>query len=95
MFRLSNEERKKVAETVVKTALGRVTVFIHVGAMKQEDTLELAEHAVSIGVVSPAFFNVNDLEMEEYFVTVANSVPNDFSVYLYNIPQCSSRIGNP
>jgi len=29
--------------------------------------------------------------MEEYYVTVANSVPNDFPVYLYNIPQCSSN----
>lgn len=95
MLRLSVEERKLVAETVVKTAAGRVTVFIHVGSMRQNDTIALAKHAQSIGadgigVVTPQFFTVNDLEMEAYFVAVAESVPN-FPVYLYNIPQCAAN----
>lgn len=96
MFRLSVKERKQVAETVVKQAANRVTVFIHVGAMNEEDTIELAKHAYEIGadgigVVTPMFFGANDNELETYFIKVANSVPNDFPVYLYNIPQCSSN----
>ncbi|MEW9673464.1 dihydrodipicolinate synthase family protein [Ammoniphilus sp. 3BR4] len=96
MLRLSVDERKAIAETVVRTADGRVTVFIHVGAMTQEDTIELAKHAHAIGadgigVVTPAFFGANDRELEEYFVKVASSVPEDFSVYLYNIPQCATN----
>lgn len=96
MFRLSVEERKAVAETVVRRANGRVTVYIHVGAMCQQDTVDLAKHASEIGadgigVVTPAFFSVNDREMEEYYVTIANSVPDNFPVYLYNIPQCSGN----
>jgi 4-hydroxy-tetrahydrodipicolinate synthase len=96
MLRLSVNERKAVAERVVKQANGRVTVYIHVGAMTQEETIELAKHAQAIGadgigVVTPVFFGASDSELEEYFVSVANSVPDDFPVYLYNIPQCASN----
>jgi 4-hydroxy-tetrahydrodipicolinate synthase len=100
MLRLSVEERKEIAETVVKKANNRVTVFIHVGAMNQEDTIELAKHAHKIGadgigVVTPSFFTANNRELEEYFVNVALSVPDDFPVYLYNIPQCSANDLSP
>lgn len=96
MVHLSVEERKKVAETVVRTAAGRVTVFIHVGSVNQPDTVELARHASEIGadgigVVTPIFLGANEREQEQYFVTVANSVPEHFPVYLYNIPQCSGN----
>ncbi len=96
MLRLSVDERKAVAETVVKTAANRVTVYIHVGAMRQEDTIELAQHAAKIGadgigVVTPAFFGANDRELEQYFVTVGSSIPTDFPMYLYNIPQCAAN----
>jgi len=96
MYLLSTEERKKVAETVVDQANGRVTVYIHVGAMNLKDTIELAQHASKIGAdgigsVTPSYFSVRDNEMEEYYVSIANSVPQDFPVYLYNIPQCSTN----
>ena len=95
MFRLSVEERKAIAETVVKTAAGRVTVFIHCGAMNQEDTITLVQHAKEIGadgagVVTPIFFGQNNRELEEYFVAVADSA-KDFPIYLYNIPQCAAN----
>lgn len=95
MFRLSVEERKKIAKTVVDTANHEVTVFIHCGAMNQEDTIELVRYSREIGadgagVVTPIFFGCNDREMEEYYVAVANSAP-DFPIYLYNIPQCASN----
>lgn len=96
MLKLSITERKAVAEKVVKTAAGRVTVYIHVGAMNQEDAIELAKHAHQIGAdgigaVTPVFFGANDREMEAFYVAVANSVPEDFPVYLYNIPQCAAN----
>ena len=95
-FRLSVEERKQVAQAVVETANHRVRVYIHVGAVNQEDAIELAKHAHAIGAegigcVTPFFLGVNDREMEEYFVKVASSVPADFPVYLYNIPQCAAN----
>lgn len=96
MMRVTMEDRKLVAEEVVKTANGRVNVFIHVGAALEEEVIELARHAYEagadgIGIVTPIYFNVNEKEMEEFFVRVANSVPGDFPVYLYNIPQCASN----
>jgi len=96
MLRLSVEERKKVAETVLRAAEGKVVVYIHCGAMLQEDTIELVQHAHAIGadgagVVTPQFFGLNAREMEEYYAAVAASVPEDFPIYLYNIPQCAAN----
>ena len=96
MLLMSTGERKKIAETVVKTAAGRLPVYIQVGAMRQKDTIDLACHAKSIGadgigVMTPSFFSVNENELEEYFIAVSHSVPEDFPVYLYNIPQCSGN----
>ncbi|WP_337236768.1 dihydrodipicolinate synthase family protein [Proteus faecis] len=96
MLRLSALERKNVAKTVVETANRRLPVFIHVGAMTLNETIELAKHAVDIGadgigVVTPQFFGATERELENYFVTVTNSVPDNFPVYLYNIPQCAAN----
>ena len=92
MLLLSVEERKLVSETVVRQAAGRVPVFVHAGAMNLADTLELAKHAVEIGadgigVVTPSYFKLSDRALADYYIQVANSVPQDFSVYLYAIPQ--------
>ncbi len=96
MLKMTIAERELVAETVIGEARGRVPVFMHVGAPTTKETIELAMHAykagaAGVGVVTPQFFSVNDREMEEFFVTVSNSLPEDFSVYLYNIPQCSGN----
>lgn len=96
MFRLAVSERKRMAELVVEVANKRLPVFIHVGAMRLDDTLELARHAHQIGAdgigaVTPSYFGVNDREMEEYYVAIARAVPRHFPVYLYNIPQLSAN----
>ena len=94
MLFMNVAERKLLAETVVKHAAGRVPVFVQVGAMNLKDTLELAAHAVSIGadgiaVVTPSYFKLSDDELFLYYKAVADSVPSDYSVYMYGIPQCS------
>lgn len=96
MHLMTVEERKLVAETVVSQNNKRITAYVHVGAMNQADTIELAKHAYSIGadgigVVTPSYFKVTDRELEEFYVAVAKSVPEDFPVYTYNIPQLSSN----
>lgn len=96
MLKMTIEERKTFAKAVVKDADSRVQVFIQVGAPTTKETIELAKHAYDIGsdgigVVTPQFFGVNDRELEEYYVEVAKSVPSDFPVYLYNIPQCAAN----
>ncbi|MBQ1318796.1 MAG: dihydrodipicolinate synthase family protein [Solobacterium sp.] len=92
MMYLSVAERKLVAETVVRHAAGRVPVFVQTGAWNLADTIELSRHAVKIGadgigVVTPVFYKLSDQGLIDFYKAVASSVPADFSVYLYAIPQ--------
>lgn len=92
MMYLTVEERKLVAETVVKQAAGRVPVFVQVGAWNQADTIELAKHAVEIhadgiGVVTPVFYAISDRGLVDFYGAVSESVPQDFPIYLYGIKQ--------
>ena len=92
MYLMTPEERELVAETVVKKAAGRVTVFIHTGAMTLEETIRLAQHAHKIGadgvgVVTPSYFTVDDRAMVQYYKDVCSALPQDFPVYVYVIPQ--------
>lgn len=96
MLKMSVEERKLVARTVVEQDNGRVPAFIHVGAATTKETIDLALHALEIGasgigVVTPQYFGVNEREMVEFYVSVANSLPEDFPVYVYCIPQCAAN----
>ena len=96
MFLLAAEERMRVAEAVIGQAAGRVVVYIHVGAVSQQDTIRLARHAAEIGAdgvgaVTPTFFSLDDRMLEAYYTRLANAVPEGFPVYLYNIPQCSAN----
>lgn len=96
MSRMTVEERKAAAEFAVKTVNGAIGVFIQCGAPNTSQTIELARHALEIGadgigVVTPQYMGVNDREMTEFYVEVAQSLPEDFPVYLYNIPQCAAN----
>ena len=92
MMYLTVEERKLIAETVVKQAAGRIPVFVHVGAWNQADTIELAQHAEKIGadgigVVTPVFYQISDKGLVDYYTAVARCVSSDFPVYMYGIKQ--------
>lgn len=96
MLLMTPEERELVAETVVKQAAGRAVVYIHVGTMTTKDTIRLAQHAHKIGadgigVVTPSFFGMTDRAMIQYYQDISASVPEDFPIYLYAIPQCASN----
>lgn len=94
-MRIPEEERKQIAETVINEVNHRKVVYIHVGAATEDETIRLAQHAQKIGadgigVVTPIYISANERELVEYFVRVANAVPN-FPVYLYGIPQCAGN----
>lgn len=95
MLRMTVDERKAAAKAVVDAAKGKVTVYIHCGAMREDDTIELIRHAKEIGadgagVVTPQFFGANEQELAEYYIRIASGEP-DFPIYLYNIPQCAGN----
>lgn len=92
MMYLTVEERKLVAETVIRHANKRVPVFVQVGAWSLADTIELAKHAVDagadgIGVITPVFYKLSDQGLADFYEAVSKAVPADFPVYLYSIPQ--------
>ena len=96
MHLMSVEEREKAAETVIRKAAGRVTTFVHCGAMNLQDTVRLCQHAHSIGadgvgVVTPSYFNVSERVILQYYKDICASLPKDFSVYVYVIPQCTTN----
>lgn len=89
---MTTGERKRVLETCVKAAAGRVNVFSMVGAITTAETVELARHAQAcgadgIGVVTPWYFRLDADELAAHFIAVAKSVSPGFPVYLYGIPQ--------
>ncbi len=92
MSYLTMDERKRILECVLEAADGRTQVFCMVGAQTTADTIALARHARDagadgIGVVTPCYFKLDQEELFTYFWQVAKSVPEDFPIYLYGIPQ--------
>lgn len=95
MHLLNIAQRKKVAEIIVNEVNGRVPVFVHVGAIRQEDAIELAQHAHDvgadgIGAVTPSYWPFKKNEIENFYFTLSQSVPENFPIYMYNIPQYST-----
>lgn len=92
MYLMREEERKLVAETVVRRAAGRVTTYIHCGAMDEGEVVRLARHAHEIGadgvgIVTPSYFGVSPRAMVEYYSRICRALPSAFPVYAYAIPQ--------
>ena len=95
MLKLSTEERMEVAEAVVQAAGNRVPVFVHCGALREDDTIRLLEHARSVGadgagVVTPIFFGTDERAMVAYYERLAKHMEG-FPIYLYSIPQCAAN----
>ena len=49
---LTLDERKKVLEHTLKAANGRVPVISHVGTIRTQEVIELAEHALAAGAMA-------------------------------------------
>ena len=96
VFLMNTEERKMVAELAVEYVGDRGNIFVQVGSISTKEACDLARHAASIGAagigaVTPFYFNVSQREMEKYYLAIAESVSDDFPVYLYNLPGCTTN----
>jgi N-acetylneuraminate lyase len=88
---LSLEERKKVLETVLEEAGGKVPVISHIGTIATRDVIELARHALSVGadavsMIPPYYYHFSMDEIIQYYLDVVNEV-SEIPVIVYNIPQ--------
>jgi len=87
---MSVEQRKSVAEVVVKEVAGRIPVIVHVGTTNTKETVELAKHAEEIGAqavgaVSPYYFKPDLEGLVEHYRLLAEAV--GIPVFVYNIPR--------
>lgn len=87
---LTLEERKRILETILAVAEGKMTIVAHCGTMNLPDTCELLRHARSCGadgggIVTPFYYRYSQEELYEYYATLAREF-SDFPLYLYNIP---------
>jgi N-acetylneuraminate lyase len=85
---LNLDQRRAVAERVVRTAAGHIPVMVHVGAVATEDAIALARHAAEIGAdavsaVAPIYYPANaDLIFEHYRrIGAATELP----LYIYHL----------
>ena len=77
---LEIEERKKVAEKIVRRVQGRVPIVLHVGTANTFSSVELARHGAGLGVdalalVPPYYYPHNDYEVFAHYKSVAQAVP--------------------
>lgn len=89
---LSNQERRRVLETVVATANGRVPTVAATGALSTRETIELSEHAESAGaaavmIVPPFYGELPWHEVLAHFKAIADRI--SIPIMYYHLPQAS------
>jgi len=87
---LSREERKKVIETVLDGASGKVPVVAGTGSMSTQETIAFTKDAADLGVdaalvVTPFYFRLANREIYEHYRTVCQAV--DLPIVVYNMPK--------
>ncbi|MFZ4289429.1 N-acetylneuraminate lyase [Variovorax sp. HJSM1_2] len=88
-FLLTEDERKKVTETVLHQAAGKVKVIVHVGAGGTDAAVRLSQHARSNGAdaissVPPIYFKYTNEEIIAYYLDLIEL--SDMPLVVYNIP---------
>ncbi len=91
---MSVEERKKVAETIIKEK-GNTFVIVHVGAASTVDAVDLAKHAEAagadaVGAIPPYYYRYPQDALLDHYRALIKAVR--IPVFLYNNPEVS---GNP
>ena len=87
---LSRQERRKVIETVVDEADGKVPVVVGTGSMSTRETIMFTEDAKDLGVdaalvVTPFYFKLSSREIYEHYRALLETV--DIPVVLYSVPK--------
>lgn len=90
---LSQQERDGVAETVIKTAAGRVPVLIGTGAEDTREALRLSREAEKMGadgvmVIPPFYSTPTPDELYQHYKTIAHGI--GIPVMVYNNPATSN-----
>ena len=87
---LTRDERKRIIDTVIDEAGGKLPVMIGVAAVSTRETLENARYAKDAGadcglIVQPPYIKPTQAALYQYFKDVANAV--DLPLVIYNNPE--------
>lgn len=87
---LSLDERRLVAETVIKEGSGKVPVIVQVGCADTKSSMELAVHAEKAGAdavasLTPYYYKPGEAAIAEHYEAISKVVT--IPVFAYNIPQ--------
>lgn len=91
-FLLNDDERRKVAETVIRAADGRVPVVVHVGNVSTQKAMDFAKHAEECGAsavsaVPPFYYNFSSEEICGYYHDISSVT--QLPMIIYSIPAFS------
>jgi 4-hydroxy-tetrahydrodipicolinate synthase len=86
---LSDEEAAQVAETVIRTAAGRVPVLVGTGAEDTREVVRLSRRAEALGadgvmIIPPFYSTPTEDELFHHYRTVANAI--GLPIMIYNNP---------
>lgn len=87
---LTKNERKKIVDTVIDEANGKIPVMVGVAAVSTRDTIENAVYAKDAGadcglVVQPPYIKPTQAALYNYFKETADAV--DLPIVIYNNPE--------
>ncbi len=85
------DERKKVAERIVRRVRGKIPIVLHVGTANIYSSIDLARHGAALGVealamVPPFYYPHNDYEVFAHYKSVAQAVPG-IPLFIYDNTQ--------
>lgn len=85
---LTLDERRAIAERVVRASAGRIPVMVHVGAATTADAVTLARHAASIGAdaistVAPIYYPHGADVVFQYYREVGAA--SDLPLFVYHL----------
>lgn len=91
---LTLEERKLFAKEMISYVNGRIPVLIGTGTTSIKDTIDLLQHAESMGVngvliVNPYYWKFTDDQLYQYYTTIADNI--SIPIMLYNIPSLTGQ----
>ncbi|HYF79367.1 MAG TPA: 4-hydroxy-tetrahydrodipicolinate synthase [Symbiobacteriaceae bacterium] len=89
-FALTFAQKRRVIEITVDEARGRVPIYAGTAALTTRETVETTQMAADLGVaavsiLTPFFTNLSQKELYNYYLDVANAVPQ-LPILLYTNP---------
>ena len=89
---MSEEERKRVAETTIREAGDKLPVVVHVGTADSLSAARLAAHAAeqgaaAVSAVGAFYYKHAEDEICRFYDAIVKAVKSKVPVYVYNNPQ--------